>query len=155
MNPAVRSPETFARSLAPEAGGRPLRAARHAGRAGALAGGLAVLLAGSACVDLIGADVNKYVEREEKHFSVAGKADVAVTTFDGSIEIRPWDRPDVQVVVEKRGRNKAAVAAIEVHAEQKGDRVEVSVTEPKRVGGFDFHFGTSRSAKLLISLPAH
>jgi DUF4097 and DUF4098 domain-containing protein YvlB len=122
-------------------------------RVGVLLAGLAVPLTALGCVDIIGADVNKYVEREEKNFAVAGKPDVVLTTFDGSIEIRPWDKPDVQVVVEKRGRDKNAVAAIDVHAEQNGNHVEVSVTEPKH-SGLDFHFGNFRSAKLLISLPA-
>ena len=122
-------------------------------RVAALLAGVAVPLAALGCVDIIGADVNKYVEREEKHFAVAGKPDVVLTTFDGSIEIRTWDKPDVQVVVEKRGRDQNAVAAINVRAEQNGNHVEVSVTEPKH-GGLDFHFGNFRSAKLLISLPA-
>ena len=34
------------------------------------------------------------------------KPDLTVITFDGSIEIRPWDKTEVQVVVEKRGRDK-------------------------------------------------
>ena len=121
-------------------------------RVGALLAALAVPFAGLGCVDIIGADQNKYVEREEKHFAVAGKPDVVLTTFDGSIEIRTWDKPDVQVVVEKRGHDQNAVAAIEVHAEQNGNHVEVSVTEPKH-SGLNFHFG-NRSARLLISLPA-
>ena len=62
------------------------------------------------CVDIVGADLNKYVERDEKHFAVSGKPDVALTTFDGSIEIRPWDKADVQVVIEKRGRDNDDVA---------------------------------------------
>ena len=76
-----------------------------------------------------------------------------MSTFDGSIEIRPWDKPDVQVVVEKRGHDKEDVAAIDVQASQNGNRVEVTVSEPKHLGGFNIHFG-NRSAKLIISLPA-
>jgi DUF4097 and DUF4098 domain-containing protein YvlB len=115
---------------------------------------LTALLAAPGCVDIIGADLDKYVERDEKHFAVAGKADVAVSTFDGSIEIRPWDKADVQVVIEKRGRDKVDVAAIEVKAEQHGNRVEISVTEPKRDHvGFNLHFN-NRSAKLIVSVPA-
>ena len=119
-------------------------------------GALAAALAGSGCIEMVGADLGKYVERDEKHFSVAGKPDVTLSTFDGSIEIRPWDRPDVQVVVEKRGRDKDDVAAIEVNATQTGDHVEVTVTEPKNrgAGGFDIHFNNFRSAKLIVSLPA-
>ena len=114
---------------------------------------LAALLAAPGCVDIIGADLNKYVERDEKHFTVSGKPDVTLTTFDGSIEIRPWDKADVQVVIEKRGRDKDDVAAIEVKAEQRGNHVEISVTEPKRVHeGFNLHFN-NRSAKLIVSVP--
>ena len=116
---------------------------------------LVALLAVPGCVDIIGSDLNKYVERDEKHFAVSGKPDVALTTFDGSIEIRPWDKADVQVVIEKRGRDHDDVAAIEVKAEQHGDRIEISVTEPKRDhGGFNLHFNNNRSAKLIVSVPA-
>jgi DUF4097 and DUF4098 domain-containing protein YvlB len=111
----------------------------------------AALLTAPGCVDIIGADMGKYVERDEKHFAVAGTPDVALATFDGSIEIRPWDRPDVQVVIEKRGRDKEDVAAIEVKAEQTGNHIEISVTQPKRDLGLFF---TNRSAKLIVSVPA-
>ena len=113
---------------------------------------LAALLTAPGCVDIIGADLNNYVERDEKHFAVSGKPDVVLTTFDGSIEIRPWDKADVQVVIEKRGRDKDDVAAIEVKAEQHGNRIEISVIEPKQDRGFNFHFH-NRSAKLIVSVP--
>src|SRR5580704_16240617 len=105
---------------------------------------LAAVVGAPGCVDIIGADMNRYVERDEKHFAVSGKPDVALATFDGSIEVRPWDKADVQVVIEKRGRDRDAVAAIEVKAEQHGDRIEITVSEPKRDHGFLFH--VSRSA---------
>ena len=78
---------------------------------------------------------------------------MSLTTFDGSIEVRPWDKADVQVVIEKRGRDNDDVAAIEVTAEQHGDRIDIRVTEPKRDHGFNFRFN-SRSAKLIVSVPA-
>jgi len=117
---------------------------------------LLVLLAAPGCVDIVGADLGraKYVERDEKHFPVTGKPEVVLGTFDGSIEIRPWDKPDVEVVVEKRGRDKDDVAAIVVQATQNGNRVEVTVTEPKNSGGgFNIHFNNYRSAKLIVSVP--
>ena len=114
---------------------------------------LAALIATPGCVDIIGADLNKYVERDEKHFAVSGKPDVALTTFDGSIEIRPWDKADVQVVIEKRGRDHDDVAAIEVKTEQHGNRIEISVVEPKQDRGFNLHFH-NRSARLIVSVPA-
>jgi DUF4097 and DUF4098 domain-containing protein YvlB len=117
-----------------------------------LCAALAVLVTGPACVDIVGADIGRYVEREEKHFAVAGRPEVSVRTFDGSIEIRPWDQSDVRVVIEKRGRDKSDVASIEVHAEQSGNKVEVTVTDAPTHGIFT-HF-RGRSAKLIVSVPA-
>ena len=49
---------------------------------------LAALIAAPGCVDIVGADLGRYVERDEKHFAMSGKPDVTLSTFDGSIEIR-------------------------------------------------------------------
>ena len=117
---------------------------------------LAALLAGPGCVDIVGADFGqaKYVERDEKHFSVSGKPDVTFVTFDGSIEIRPWDKSEVQVIVEKRGRDKSDTDQIDVKTTQDGNRIEVTVTDPRHRGGFNFEFNNHRSAKLFVSVPA-
>ncbi len=115
---------------------------------------LAALLADPGCVEIVGADLNKYVERDEKQFTVSGKPEVTLATFDGAIEIRPWDKSDVQVVIEKRGHDHDDVAKLEVKSEQHGNRIEVSVTEPKRDrSGFNLHFN-NRSARLIVSVPA-
>ncbi len=106
------------------------------------------------CVDIVGADIQQVV-REQKHFSTTGKPEVVLSTFDGSIEIRPWDKPDVQVIVEKRGRDDAAISSIEVHAEQSGNRVVVDVKAEKHGDrGFHLTWNFGRSAKLIVSLPA-
>jgi DUF4097 and DUF4098 domain-containing protein YvlB len=114
----------------------------------------ATILAGPGCVDIVGSDLGKYVEREEKRFSVSGQPDVDLSTFDGSIEVRPWDKSDVLVVIEKRGRDKADVATIDVHAEQAGNRVTVEIRQPKTERRFNIGWNNSRSAKLIVSVPA-
>lgn len=111
----------------------------------------AAVLAGPGCIDIISADLNKHVEREEKRFSTSGTPEVALSTFDGSIEIRAWDRSDVEVIIEKRAATKEAAATIEVHADQTGNRIMVDVKTQKMDG---FHFNNSRSAKLIVSAPA-
>ena len=111
----------------------------------------AVLATSVACIELDGSDLAKYVEREEKHFTIAGKPDVSLSTFDGSIEIRPWDRSEVQVIVEKRATNKEAVDTIEVQTQQTDNRITVEVKSPRH-DGFGFHF-YNRSAKLIVSVP--
>ena len=57
----------------------------------------AAVVAASACV--VNVDSQAQIVREEKRFTVAGKPDLRLATFDGSIEIRSWDRSDVLVEV--------------------------------------------------------
>jgi DUF4097 and DUF4098 domain-containing protein YvlB len=115
-----------------------------------LAVAAAASLAGVGCVDLVGADGGRYIDRVEKHFSVTGVPQVALSTFDGSIEVRPWDKPEVLVLVEKHAGDKAAADTIDVSAEQNGNHISVDVRKPK--SGFSWH--DSRSAKLIVSVPA-
>jgi hypothetical protein len=89
------------------------------------------------------------VERDEKTFAVNGKPDLTLSTFDGSIEVRSWDRSDVLVVVEKRAWDRGALSAIEVRAEQNGSRVEVAARRSPWFG-----WAGSLSARLIVSVPA-
>jgi DUF4097 and DUF4098 domain-containing protein YvlB len=109
---------------------------------------------GTGCVDIVGADFARYVERDEKRFNVSGKPDVTVSTFDGAIEVRPWDRPEVEVIVEKRAKSKDATATIDIHAEQNGNRIIVEAKNSASSSSFGLHFNDSRSAKLIVSVPA-
>lgn len=110
-------------------------------------------LATQGCVVNVGAD--QYSEREEKQFAVTGTPELTLATFDGSIDIQSWDRPEVQVIVEKRGIDKAAAQSIEVKAEQDGNRISIEARRPRggdtSIIGFGIH--TSRSAKLIASVP--
>jgi DUF4097 and DUF4098 domain-containing protein YvlB len=111
------------------------------------------LVAAPGCIDLVGADINnKYVERDEKRFSTTGNPDISLSTFDGSIEVRAWDRSEVEVIIEKRAPSKESAASIQVEAEQTGNRISVDARVPKS-SSFGFHIG-SRSAKLIVSAPA-
>lgn len=111
------------------------------------------LLASTACT--IQMDAQAHIEREEKRFEVAGVPELHLTTFDGSIQIRSWDRPEVLVEVEKRGSDKDAVAQIQVTAEQNGNVIRLETRQPasarRTVVGIGVYH--SPSAKLLVSVP--
>jgi len=113
----------------------------------------AVLLAAPGCVDIVGADLGHYTEREEKRFTVSGTPDVTLGTFDGSIEVRPWDKSEVLVIVEKRARTKSAVETIDIRTEHDGNRVTVEARLADH-HGFSLRFNDSRAAKLIVSVPA-
>lgn len=110
-------------------------------------------LASTACVDLTGAVGARFIEQEEKRFAVTGKPDVAVKTFDGSIEIRGWDRPEVRVVVEKYGPDKQATSRIQVGSEQRDNRVTVEAGFPPGSSGF-LHWHLSTYVKMIVSVPS-
>ena len=108
-------------------------------------------LSASACV--IQVESKDYTAREERRFTVSGTPDLTLVTFDGPIEVRAWDKPEVLVEIHKSGSSKEAVDAIAVLAEQEGGRVRVEAREPSRaewsVGGLHM----TRQARLVASVP--
>jgi DUF4097 and DUF4098 domain-containing protein YvlB len=117
---------------------------------------LVVMLAAGATGCVVRVDSDGFRLREEKRFTTKGRPTVQLSTFDGPIVVRGWDRDEVSVEVEKRGRDKAAAEAIDVVAEQKGDvvRVEARKKELREERSYGIGWnGISRSAKLVVSVP--
>ena len=112
------------------------------------------VLAASLAGCTIQMDSQAFIEREEKRFPAGETPEVSLTTFDGSIQVRPWDRPEVLVEVEKRGQDKEAVSGIEIVSDATDDKVAVEV---KRTGGEHVIIGIgvhhSTSARLVASVP--
>jgi DUF4097 and DUF4098 domain-containing protein YvlB len=110
-----------------------------------------VALLGAGCT--ISVDSQGQIVREEKRFTVSGTPDVRLVTFDGSIQIQSWDRPDVLIEVEKRGATREAIESVKVTAEQKGNTIELEVKGPRSESfrGIGFHRATT--ARLIVSLP--
>jgi len=108
-------------------------------------------LVASACV--VQVESKDYTAREERRFTVSGTPDLTLVTFDGPVEVRAWDRPEVLVEIHKAGSSKEAVDAIAVLAEQEGGRVRVEAREPSHtewsIGGLQ----ASRQARLVASVP--
>lgn len=99
-------------------------------------------------------DGQAFIEREEKRFPAGESPAVHLTTFDGSIQVRPWDRPEVLIEVEKRGADKEAVSEVRIDAEASGDTITVEAKKPgseHRVIGLGMHHSTS--ARLIASVP--
>jgi DUF4097 and DUF4098 domain-containing protein YvlB len=104
----------------------------------------------SACTVTL--DSQSEIVRDEKRFTIKGTPSVRVTTFDGSIQIQSWDKPEVLVEIEKRGPTREAVDALEVKSSQDGDTIEVEVKKPQGT----FHVigvRVSPTARLIVWLP--
>jgi len=93
-----------------------------------------------------------YSVHEEKRFQVSGPPNLSLTTFDGSVEVRSWDRDEVLIEVEKRGPDKPTAEAVQVRVEQSGDTITIEVKKP---GGDQptFGFKVSPSARIVASVP--
>jgi Toastrack DUF4097 len=89
---------------------------------------IAPVLLSAACV--VNLDSQGHTERKEHRFKVSGQPDLRLTTFDGSIEIRSWDQPEVLIEVEKRGPTKEAMDRLEVDVKQDADRIELEARRP-------------------------
>lgn len=113
-----------------------------------LAGALVLSTACSVNVDNQG-----HIERDDRKFVVDGVATLDLSTFDGVIEVRGWDRNEVEVGIEKRAQDKDIVDKIQVTAEQKGDVITVDV----RYSGSSRYIGvgvfTSPTARLIVNAP--
>ena len=102
---------------------------------------------------MVSVDSQAMVEREEKRFTVTGTPELRLTTFDGAIEIRSWDRPDVLVEIEKRGADEGGGRRADRRRPSRtatgSGRGEASRAET--FSGFGFHH--SASAKLIVTVP--
>jgi DUF4097 and DUF4098 domain-containing protein YvlB len=110
---------------------------------------LALAVSAAACDVTVGAF--EYKVREEKRFTLSGPARVNLSTFDGSIEIRGWDRQDVLVEVQKQAPDQATADQITVNSKQDGNTVTVDIPQPSAFRNRGWH--QTPSASLIVSLP--
>jgi len=114
-----------------------------------VAGLAAAALAAAACDITIGA--SEYSVREQKSFTVTGPVRLALSTFDGSINVRGWDRNEVAVEVEKVGPDQQTVDRIQVKASQDGDAITIDVPKPSPLETSGMR--RSPGANLVVTVP--
>ena len=110
----------------------------------------ATVLMTPACA--INIDQEGYIAREEKRFPAQTVVDLHLYTFEGGVEVRAWDKPEIVVEIEKRGQDQEAISKIEILAERTGNRIQIEARHP---GNRTFAIGrfTSPSARFLVTVP--
>ena len=115
--------------------------------------GVSVLALGSAAcsIDVRGEGI---VTREEKRFTVSGALELNLRTFDGSIQLKSWDRNEVLVQIERRGPDTQTAEALVVNATQDGNRIVVEAPGP-RERQHTIHIGSwqSPSVNFIVTAP--
>jgi DUF4097 and DUF4098 domain-containing protein YvlB len=105
----------------------------------------------AACVHV---DTQGHSVREEHRFKVTGQPDLRLTTFDGPIEIRSWDQPEVLVEVEKRAPARESLDRIEVKVNQEGNRIELEARRPMSGESFiGIGINVSPQVRYIATLP--
>ncbi|HEX7087319.1 MAG TPA: DUF4097 family beta strand repeat-containing protein [Vicinamibacterales bacterium] len=109
----------------------------------------AVLLLCAACSFSVNAE--PFVAKEEKTFAVTGRPELSLRTFDGSIEVTSWDRPEVALTIERRAGSQAEAEALEVTTSQDGNRIVVEAKAPARRVYVGFQ---GPEVRFVVSMPA-
>ena len=93
--------------------------------------------------------------RETKTFKVTGQPQLVLDTFDGAIELHSWDRPEVEVEIEKRAMEQTLLDEIKIETDQKGDVITLKVTGPTRTQfrGVTVGVHISPTARLRVAVP--
>lgn len=113
----------------------------------------AVSASASACtIDVQGESTA--VVQEQRRIAVTVTPNLTVRSFNGSIELRGWDRDEILVDIEKRAATEADANDIRVDVTE-GDGGDVLVeARPRNRDGFFEHFGQpSPRVRLLLSVP--
>jgi hypothetical protein len=104
---------------------------------------------GSGCA--INLSAEQWVGKEDKSFAVTGTPELTLKTFDGSIQVTTWDKPVVEVTIERRAGSQAEAEALKVDTSQDGNRIVVEAVQPERAVQVGFHVG--RSVRFIVSVP--
>lgn len=93
--------------------------------------------------------------RETKTFKVTGQAQLVLDTFDGRIELHSWDRPEIEVEIEKLAMEQPLLDEIKVDAQQKGDAITITIKGPTRTQfrGVTVGVHISPTARLRVAVP--
>lgn len=99
-----------------------------------------------------GTGVGRATEREVKTFTVGGSPRVNLSTFDGVVTIRAWDKPEVMYTAIKRAGGTEDLKGIAIKAEQQGSLVSIiAEVENQQSGAVDFEVFVPRNVSLHAS----
>jgi DUF4097 and DUF4098 domain-containing protein YvlB len=80
-------------------------------------------------------DWNKFNSQESKSFAVSGSPRVSITTFDGQITVRGWDRAEVSYTATKRASDEESLKRITIQTEQQGQTLSINAVNENSDNG--------------------
>ena len=96
-------------------------------------------------------DGGRFTSQESKTFAVSGTPRVNIGTFDGSVVVHGWDKPEVMYVVTKRSADDAILKQIAVKAEQQGSSISIIASSDENEGNAQIEVHVPRQASVHVS----
>ena len=81
---------------------------------------------GSAVGVGVGAGAPRFTSQETRTFTVSGTPRVSITTFDGPVTVRGWDKQEVTYNATKHAYDQESLAHIKIQAQQHGQAISVN-----------------------------
>ena len=96
-------------------------------------------------------DGGRFTSQESKTFAVSGTPRVNIGTFDGSVVVHGWDKPEVMYVVTKRADDDAILKQIAVKGEQQGSSISIIASSDENAGNAQIEVHVPRQASVHVS----
>lgn len=93
----------------------------------------------------------EFTEKESKTFSVSGTPSVNLSTFDGSITIRGWDKSEVMYTATKRANHPDGARQIKIDTQQQGSSISIVARSYEDNGVASLEVFVPRNATLHVS----
>ena len=93
----------------------------------------------------------EFTEKESKTFTVSGTPSVNLSTFDGSVTIRGWDKSEVMYTATKRADHPDAAKQIRINTQQQGSSISIVARSYEDNGVASLEVFVPRNATLHVS----
>ncbi|HEY8223867.1 MAG TPA: DUF4097 family beta strand repeat-containing protein [Pyrinomonadaceae bacterium] len=93
----------------------------------------------------------RYSAQETKSFPVSGAPRVTVNTFDGSIVVHGWEKPEVMYVATKRGDDDGDLKQISIRTEQQGSNLSIIASTENENGSASLEVYVPRQSSVHVT----
>jgi DUF4097 and DUF4098 domain-containing protein YvlB len=99
-----------------------------------------------------GYNSERFTARETRTFSVGSAPRITLSTFDGQVTVRGWDKPEVTYTAVKGAADEETLKQISIQAQQQGDAISISTVNTEDVNGrVNFDVYVPRQSTLHVS----
>jgi DUF4097 and DUF4098 domain-containing protein YvlB len=90
--------------------------------------------------------------KETKTFAVGNAPRITLSTFDGQVTVRGWDKPEVTYTATKGAADEETLKQITIEAQQQGDGISINTVNTEDVNGrVNFDLYVPRQSTLHVS----